>query len=99
MNNHFELTRHAEQRNQQRGISHTIYRLLPFAEETTASGHARCYFFSKKSIQRMRAAGVSKPDICRIESKKNLRFIVGDGRVITSMFANQNNKRVRRYEN
>ena len=99
MNTNFKFTNHAaNERNQQRGINSTIYTLLPYADEVAAAGHARCLYFSQNSYRRMRAAGVSKKDICMIENKKALRIIVRDGVVITAMYANQNKKRVRRHE-
>lgn len=98
MNTNFQFTQHAAQeRNQQRAVTSTVYAMLPFAEEVPASGHASCYYYSHKSIRRMRAAGVCKQVISLIESKKALRIIVQDGVVITAMYANQNNKRVRRH--
>ena len=99
MDTNFEFTTHAAQeRNQQRAVTQTVYALLQFAEEVPAADHASCYFFSRNSIRRMRAAGVRKQDISLIENKKALRIIVRDGLVITAMYAKQNNKRVRRHE-
>ncbi len=100
MNIKLKFTAHvANERNQQRGVSKEVYSLLPYAEEEAAADHARCYFFSQRSIQLMRTAGVCKKDICLAESKKNLRIIVRDGCVITAMYANRRHKRVKRHEN
>jgi hypothetical protein len=99
MNTQFKYTAHvANERSQQRGIPKEVYSLLPYAEEGPASNHARCYYFSKKSIRMMRAEGVCKRDINLVESRKSLRIIVDDGWVITAMYANQKNKRIKRHE-
>jgi hypothetical protein len=99
MSTKFKFTAHvSDERNQQRGVQKKVYSLLQYAEEGPASNHARCYFFSRRSIELMRAAGVCKKDICLAESKKALRIIVRDGWVITAMYANRQHKRVKRHE-
>jgi hypothetical protein len=93
----YQLTKHAEERVQQRAIPVVILNLaIEFAEEMTAADHAKCLYFSQRSCRRMRAAGVCRKAIELIEKKKNLRIIVAGGTVITAMYAHQNNRRIRR---
>ncbi len=93
----YQLTKHAEERVQQRAIPATILDLaIDFAEEIAAADHAKCLYFSQRSYRRMRAAGVCRKVIELIEKKKNLRIIVAGNTVITAMYAHSNNRRIRR---
>jgi hypothetical protein len=94
-----KLSKHVEQeRCQQRAVPSIIFDLAVFADEVRASGHAQRLYFSRKSLQRMRAAGVSKKDICLIEKKKHLRLVAKDNQVITAMYAHEGKKRIQHYE-
>lgn len=94
-----QLSKHAKhERCQQRAVPSIIFDLAVFADEVRASGHAQHLFFSRKSLQRMRAAGVSKKDICLIEKKKHLRLVAKDNQVITAMYAHEGKKRIQHYE-
>lgn len=95
----YKLSKHAEhERGQQRAIPARIYELASFAEEVKAPRHAQCLYFSRRSVQRMRAAGVCQKDIDLVEKKKNLRLIVDGGTVITPMYAHQSKKRIKDYD-
>ena len=88
---------HCNQRMNQRGISQTMFDLLcEFGE--TAWGHhaAKYYFFSKRSIKRMNAAGVAKKLIIEAEGNKALRAVVATDKAcaITVMHVNNKNLRV-----
>ena len=94
-----KLSKHAEtERCQQRAVPPIFFDLAVYADEVRASGHAQRMHFSRKSLQRMRAEGVCKKDICLIEKKKHLRLIAKDDQVITVMYAHQCKKRIKHYE-
>ena len=94
-----KLSKHAKhERCQQRAIPSIIFDLAVFADEVRASGHCQRLHFSRKSLQRMRAAGVPKKDICMIEKKKHLRLVAKDNQVITAMYAYEGKKRIQHYE-
>lgn len=95
----YKLSKHAShERAQQRAIPARIYELAAFAEEAKARRHAQCLYFSRRSVQRMRAAGVCPKDIDLVEKKKNLRLIVDGGKVITHMYAYSSKKRIKDYD-
>lgn len=95
----YKLSKHANhERAQQRAIPARIYELAAFAEEVKAPRHAQCLYFSRRSVQRMRAAGVCQKDIDLVEKKKNLRVIASGGNVITVMYAHQSKKRIKDYD-
>ncbi len=94
----YELSKHAQERCQQRAVPQEIVDLaVRFAEVAQAPRRAQCLFFTRRSYRRMEAAGICRKDIQMIEKKKNLRIIVSDDCVITAMYAHQSNKRIKRY--
>lgn len=95
----YKLSKHAEhERGQQRAIPARIYELAAFAEEVKAPRHRQCLYFSRRSVQRMRAAGVCQKDIDLVEKKRNLRVIASGGNVITGFYTYQSKKRIKDYD-
>lgn len=95
----YKLSKHAaHERGQQRAIPSRIYELAAFAEEVKAPRHAQCLYFSRRSVQRMRAAGVCQKDIDLVEKNRNLRVIVSGGYVITGFYPYQSKKRIKDYD-
>lgn len=95
----YKLSKHAShERCQQRAIPARIFELAAFAEEVKAPRHAQCLYFGRRSVQRMRAAGVCQKDIDLVEKNRNLRVIVSGGYVITVFYTYQSKKRIKDYD-
>jgi hypothetical protein len=91
-----KLTLHAQhERCQQRAVPAFVFELMPFAESARAPHHAETLYFTRKSFQRMREAGVCPKQIKVLQQKRNLRLKVDGGTVITVMYAYECKKRIR----
>jgi hypothetical protein len=97
MDNLSNKTLHLEQRMAQRGIRPIIFNLaIEYGCRSKAPHGAEYYYFSTKSIEKMKAAEVEWRLICDVEKKKNLRFVVScDSQSgITAKHMNQKKKRI-----
>lgn len=82
---------------QQRGIPQSMIDLVGlYGECHRRPGHPMSLYLSKKSIKKMREAGVSKQVIIEAEKRPNLRFLVDEvtGTLITVIHADKNKQRV-----
>ena len=97
MNNLSNKTLHLEQRMAQRGIKPIIFNLaLEYGCRSKAPHGAEYYYFSTKSIEKMKAAEVEWRLICDVEKKKNMRFVVScdNQSGITVVHMNKKRKRI-----
>lgn len=92
------ITKHCRnERMQQRGIPQSMIDLVTlYGECHRRPGHPVSLYLSKKSLKKMREAGVEKQVIIEAEKRPNMRFIVDEvtGTLITIIHADKNKQRV-----
>jgi hypothetical protein len=92
------ITNHCRnERMQQRGIPQSMIDLVTlYGECHRRPGHPVSLYLSKKSLKKMREAGVEKQVIIEAEKRPNMRFIVDEvtGTLITIIHADKNKQRV-----
>jgi hypothetical protein len=92
------ITKHCRnERMQQRGIPQSMIDLVTlYGECHRRPGHPVSLYLSKKSLKKMREAGVEKQAIIEAEKRPNMRFIVDEvtGTLITIIHADKNKQRV-----
>lgn len=86
------------QRMPQRGISEEeMERLLTYGDSIHQHDRTELYYFTKKSIRRMRRDGCSKKEILWTEKRANLTAVVAiDAHVIVTVYLRSTGKRVKR---
>jgi len=97
MNNLLNKTIHLEQRMAQRGSKPILFNLvIEYGSRSKAPHGAYYYYFSTKSIEKMKAAEVEWRLICDVEKKKNMRFVVScdNQSGITVVHMNKKRKRI-----
>jgi hypothetical protein len=97
MNNLLNKTLHLEQRMAQRGSKPILFNLvIEYGSRSKAPHGAYYYYFSTKSIEKMKAAEVEWRLICDVEKKKNMRFVVScdNQSGITVVHMNKKRKRI-----
>ena len=97
MNNLLNKTKHLEQRMAQRGSKPILFNLaIEYGSRSKAPHGAYYYYFSTKSIEKMKAAEVEWRLICDVEKKKNMRFVVScDNQTgVTVVHMNKKRKRI-----
>ena len=85
------------ERMQQRGVSQSMIDAISrYGECHRRTGHPMSLYLSKKSIRKMRDAGVAKQLIIEAEKRPNLRLLVNEatGMLITLIHADKNKQRV-----
>ena len=90
-------TSHLEQRMGQRGVRTILFNLaIDYGCIAKAPHGADYYYFSTKSIKKMKSEEVDWRLICDAEKKKNLRFIVSSDcqTGITAVHMNKKKKRL-----
>jgi hypothetical protein len=92
------ITKHCRnERMQQRGIPQSMIDLVTlYGECHRRPGHPVSLYLSKKSLKKMREAGVEKQAIIEAEKRPNMRLIVDEvtGTLITIIHADKNKQRV-----
>lgn len=92
------VTKHCRnERMQQRGIPQSMINLVTlYGECHRRPGHPLSLYLSKKSLKKMREAGVEKQTIIEAEKRPNMRFIVDEvtGTLITIIHADKSKQRV-----
>ena len=97
MNNLLNKTKHLEHRMAQRGSKPILFNLaIEYGSRSKAPHGAYYYYFSTKSIEKMKAEEVEWRLICDIEKKKNMRFVVScdNQSGITVVHMNKKRKRI-----
>ena len=95
--NSLAYSRHFIEDRGHRGIDKNVIEMALRYGDYEYCNKAKGYYFSDRSLRKMKLDGIDQNQIDSYDKKRNIRIIISmDGTVITAMYANNSRSRVKR---